>query len=288
MIKIIESPREAMQGFPRIIPTGEKVDYINRLLRSGFDTVEAGSIVSQKLIPQMADSLDVLRQLDLSGTTSNIMFLAVHDRGAEKLAEVDEITHISFPFSFSPAFLKLNVNSTVERSMETVELVTGLCAKKGKQAVIYISMAFGNPYGDPWSIDLLAGWVARLRDAGARTIMLSNVSVEIDASLIEQVFMALNPAFPDMEIGLHLHTTNDGWQEKVDAAYAAGCRRFDGVMGGWGGCPMAGKEMLGNLRTENLVEFAGLNGIHSGIDPELFGEAGAKAAKVFGISNIEY
>jgi len=287
MMKIIESPREAMQGFSRIIPTKNKVDYINLLLRSGFNTVEVGSIVSPKLIPQMADSLDVLRQLDLSTNASHIMFLAVHDRGVEKLADLDAITHISFPFSFSPTFLKLNVNSTVERSLETVELVTGLCSKKGKQAVIYISMAFGNPYDDPWDIDLLTGWVARLRDAGARTIMLSNVSVEIDAALIDRVYRALTPAFPDMEIGLHLHTANVGWQEKVEAAWRAGCRRFDGVMAGWGGCPMAGKEMLGNLRTENLVEFARQKGIITGIDPELFGEASSKAAKVFGKMNIE-
>jgi hydroxymethylglutaryl-CoA lyase len=288
MMKIIESPREAMQGFSRIISTGEKIDYINLLLRSGFDTVEVGSIVSPKLIPQMADSLEVLRKLDLSGTTSNIMFLAVHDRGAEKLAEADEITHISFPFSFSPTFLKLNVNSTVERSIETVELVTGLCSKKGKQAVIYISMAFGNPYGDPWNIELLAGWAARLRDAGARTIMLSNVSVEIDAALIDNVYRALIPAFTDVEIGLHLHTTNDGWREKVNAACGAGCRRFDGVMGGWGGCPMAGKEMLGNLRTENLVEFAGMKGIDAGIEQEAFTEASRRSLGLFRISNIEH
>jgi len=261
MMKIIESPREGMQGFSRIIPTGEKVRYINHLLRVGFDTVEIGSIVSSRVIPQMADSLDVLKKLDITGTTSNLMFLAVHSRGAEVLTGIDEITHISYPFSFAPTFLKLNVNSTVAQSLETAESVINLCHKTGKQAVIYISMAFGNPYGDPWNIDALVEWVGRLHQAGARIIPLSNVSMEIDASLITEIYAALIPMFPDMEFGLHLHTSNHGWYEKVLAAYTAGCRRFDGVINGWGGCPMAGKEMLGNLKTENLIEFAEVKGI---------------------------
>jgi hydroxymethylglutaryl-CoA lyase len=261
MMKIIESPREGMQGFSRIIPTGEKVRYINQLLRVGFDTLEIGSIVSPRLIPQMADSMDVLKKLDLSIKTSNVMFLVVHARGAEIMADADEITHISYPFSFSSTFLKLNVNSTVDQSLDTTEIVTGLCNKSGKQAVIYISMAFGNSYGDPWSIDLLVEWVGKLHEAGARIIPLSNVSMEIDAAMITEVYSTLIPLFPDVEFGLHLHTSNHGWYEKVNAAYMSGCRRFDGVINGWGGCPMAGKALLGNLKTENLLEFAAGKGI---------------------------
>ena len=286
MMKIIESPREGMQGFSRIIPTGEKVSYINRLLRVGFDTVEIGSIVSPRVIPQMADSLDVLKKLDITGTTSNLMFLAVHARGAEILAAIDEITHISYPFAFSPTFLKLNVNSTVAQSLDTAETVINLCNKRGKQAVIYISMAFGNPYGDPWSIDTLVEWVVKLRQAGARIIPLSNVSMEIDAALISEVYSTLIPLFPEVEFGLHLHTANQGWYEKVLAAYNAGCRRFDGVINGWGGCPMAGKEMLGNLKTENLIEFAALKGNPLNIFQPDLEEAYRMAGAVF--VNNEY
>jgi hydroxymethylglutaryl-CoA lyase len=286
MMKIIESPREGMQGFSRIIPTGEKVKYINHLLRVGFDTVEIGSLVSPKIIPQMADSLDVLKKLDLAGTTSGRMFLAVNARGAERLAAIDEITHISYPFSFSPAFLALNVNSTVEQSLDTAESVTNLCQKNGKTAVIYISMAFGNPYGDPWSIELLAGWVAKLYRAGARIIPLSNVSMEIDAALITEVYSTLIPLFPDVEFGLHLHTANVGWFDKVNAAYHAGCRRFDGVINGLGGCPMAGKELLGNLKTENLVEFTQVKGIPLNISQTALAEACNVAMDTF--LNNEY
>jgi hydroxymethylglutaryl-CoA lyase len=281
MMKIIESPREGMQGFSRIIPTGEKVSYIGHLLKVGFDTVETGSIVSPKIIPQMADSLDVIQKLDLHGTTTNLMFLAVHARGAEILADVEAITHISYPFSFSPTFLGRNVNSTVDKSLETTEYVTTLCRKRGKQAVIYISMAFGNPYGDPWSIDILTEWVARLYQAGARIIPLSNVSMEIDASLIEKVYATLIHMFADVEFGLHLHTANRGWYDKVDAAYHAGCRRFDGVINGWGGCPMTGKELLGNLKTENLLEYAEKNEIPVNINRKELLQAYEMAANLF-------
>ncbi len=281
MIKIIESPREGMQGFSRIIPTGEKVRYINHLLRVGFDTVEVGSIVSTRLIPQMADSLDVLKELDLAGVSSNVMFLAVNARGAEMLSAVDGITHISYPFSFSPTFLKHNVNSTVDKSLETTALTTSLCKQSGKEAVIYISMAFGNPYGDPWSIGILADWVGKLHQAGVRTIPLSNVSIEIDSTLISRVYATLIPMFPDIEFGLHLHTSNNGWFEKVNAAYMAGCRRFDGVINGWGGCPMAGKELLGNLKTENLISYAARNKFPLNIDQSVLLEAYQVASEIF-------
>lgn len=280
-MKIIESPREGMQGFSRIITTAGKVCYINHLLRAGFDTVEIGSIVSPRLIPQMADSLEVLRELDLGGTTSNRMFLAVNRKGAEILSMIDAVTHISYPFSFSPAFLKLNMNTTVEESLETVRDIINLCGKTGKKPVIYISMAFGNPYNDPWYPDLLLHWVKILHAAGAMTIPLSNVSMEIDSELIKTIYSALVPMYPGTEFGLHLHTANQGWYEKVEAAYAAGCRRFDGVINGLGGCPMAGKDLLGNLKTENLVEFAVEKKIPLWIDNEELKEAIRVAGEIF-------
>ena len=281
MIRIIESPREGMQGFSRIISTGEKVAYINKLLLVGFDTVEIGSVVSPKFIPQMADSLKVLNKLDLAGTTSGRMFLAVNRKGAEILSGVDEITHISFPFSFSPTFLKLNVNTTVEQSLETAGNVVNLCEKNGKQAVIYVSMAFGNPYGDPWSLESLVHWVGELKQLGVNTIPLSNVAMEIDENMIREVYSTLVPMFPDVEFGLHLHTANHGWHRKVNAAYLAGCRRFDGVINGWGGCPMTGEEMLGNLMTENLLAFAEENKIFLNIDHAALGEAYKVAKEIF-------
>ncbi|MCX6303428.1 MAG: hydroxymethylglutaryl-CoA lyase [Bacteroidetes bacterium] len=281
MMKIIESPREAMQGFHRIIPTGEKVRYIDHLLRTGFDTVEIGSIVSPVAVPNMADSLEVLGQLDLSGITTNRMFLAANTRGAEILAGIDGITHISYPFSFSPAFQKMNVNATVEQSLDTVKLISSLCEKSGKQAVIYISMAFGNPYGDPWNIDMLAEWIGKLHQSGIRIIPLSNVSVETGAAMIREVFSTLVPMFPDVEFGLHLHTGNQGWYEKVHAAYTSGCRRFDGVINGLGGCPMAGKEMLGNLKTQNLLEFASKEKLALMLDRETFNEDCRAARELF-------
>jgi hydroxymethylglutaryl-CoA lyase len=286
MIRIIESPREAMQGFSHVIPTQEKVRYINHLLRAGFDTVEIGSIVSPKVIPQMADSLEVLKQLDLSEITTNRMFLAVNERGAKLLAQMDEITHISYPFSFASAFLKRNLNTTPEESLDTVKAITELCATTEKQAVTYISMAFGNLDGDPWSVDLLFEWVGKLHHAGAGIIVLSNVAMEIDAAMISDVYSRLIPAFAHVEFGLHLHTANEGWKEKVNAAFHAGCRRFDGVISGLGGCPMSGTEMLGNLKTENLVEFAETMKIPVGIDQKKMNMASGLAMEVF--QNIEY
>ncbi len=280
-MKIIESPREGMQGFSRLISTSDKIRFVNALLRVGFDTVETGSIVSSKVIPQMADSLEVLEKMDYQGSRSNRMMLAVNDRGARLIGEIDSVTHISYPFSFTPTFLRLNVNSTVEKSLETVEQVMEICRNTRKKAVIYISMAFGNPYGDPWSIDLLCEWVGKLYTAGVRIIPLSNVSTEIDATLISKVYSTLIPLYPEIEFGLHLHTANQGWFEKVDAAWNAGCRRFDGVINGWGGCPMAGKELLGNLKTENLIEFAQQKKAMINLDQDALDEVYALAREIY-------
>lgn len=280
-MKIIESPREGMQGFSRLISASDKIRFVNALLRVGFDTVETGSIVSSKVIPQMADSLEVLEKMDYQGSKSHRMMLAVNDRGARLIGEIDSVTHISYPFSFTPTFLRLNVNSTVEKSLETVEQVMEICRNTRKKAVIYISMAFGNPYGDPWSIDLLCEWVGKLYTAGVRIIPLSNVSTEIDATLISEVYSTLIPLYPEIEFGLHLHTANQGWFEKVDAAWNAGCRRFDGVINGWGGCPMAGKELLGNLKTENLIEFAQQKKAMINLDQDALDEVYTLAREIY-------
>ena len=260
-MKIIESPREGMQSLHFTIPTEKKARYIQQLLKVGFDTVEVGSIVSPRLIPQMADSLDLIKQLDFSGTHSNRMVLVVNTKGAEIISNVKEITHISYPHSISQTFLKKNLNATTEQSLETVSEIANLCEKTGKQLVIYISMAFGNPYGDPWNTEMLAESISMLTKMGVKTIPLSNVAIEIDQQLIKEIFTFLIPEFPTIEFGLHLHTTNRDWLENVLAAYDSGCRRFDSVINGYGGCPMSGKELLGNLMTENLVAFAGNHGL---------------------------
>jgi hydroxymethylglutaryl-CoA lyase len=280
-MKLIESPREGLQGFEKLIPADQKVRYINAVLKAGFDTVETGSIVSPRVVPQMADSLEVLKRLDLSDTRSNLMFLALNRKGAEILSEVDPITHISYPFSFSPTFLSMNVRSTVKEALDTAGYIIDLCKQKGKTAVIYISYAFGNPYGDPWSPDLLLDWVEELGKLGVRIIPLSNVSTEISADMIRDVYRSLIPSFPDIEFGLHLHTADHDWYPKLAAAYEQGVRRFDSVIDGHGGCPMSGKEMLGNLMTQNLRHFLSRQGVPDGLDEEAFGKAVEVARTIY-------
>jgi hydroxymethylglutaryl-CoA lyase len=280
-MKITESPREGMQSLHYTIPTEKKVRYIQQLLKIGFDTVEIGSIVSPKLIPQMADTMEVLRKVDFSGTRSNRMMLVVNKKGAEIISEVKEITHISYPHSISQTFLKKNLNATAGQSLETISEIANLCEKSGKQLVIYISMAFGNPYGDPWSMEILQEEIRVMERIGVKIIPLSNVAIEIGKQLIKEVFSQLTPEFPTIELGLHLHTTNKDWLENVHAAYEYGCRRFDSVINGYGGCPMTGKEMLGNLKTENLVEFAGDHGLVGNIDSDALKEAYKLVALTF-------
>jgi hydroxymethylglutaryl-CoA lyase len=280
-MNIIESPREGMQSLDYVIDTEDKAKYINSLLKVGFDTVELGSIVSAKLIPQMADSLDLLGKLDLSSTRSNRMMLVVNKKGAEIVAEREEITHISYPFSISPAFLQMNLNTSLEKSIETIRDILEICDKKNKQAVIYISMAFGNTYGDEWNKEILFTWIDALYRMGVTTIPLSNVSIEINAAQISEIFAGIVPLFPEVRFGLHLHTTNRYWYESIDAAYKEGCRRFDAVIHGWGGCPMSGKEFLGNLKTENLIEFNTKNHLPLSLNQEALEQSYTLASCMF-------
>ena len=281
MIKIIESPREAMQGMVPLISTDLKVRYINALLKVGFDTVEVGSFVSPKAIPQMSDSPEVISRIQTAPTKSDKMVLVVNSRGAQNAAGLDSIQSISYPFSLSPTFSALNLNSTPVKQFETVSEIDSICKNAGKSFVLYISMGFGNPYGDEWNLDLLTSWVDRFQFLGITKIALSNVSIEIEKELISQVYSSLIPKFPGIDLGLHLHTSNEGWYEKVEAAFNAGCRRFDTVMNGFGGCPMTGKELLGNLSTENLVRFLEKNrAIPLGFDHEAFTFASRLAREI--------
>jgi len=280
-MNIIESPREGMQSLEYLIPLEKKVEYLDALLKVGFDTVELGSIVSPRLIPQMADTLEVLDKLDYSSIRSNRMILVVNKKGAEIIAERESVTHISYPFSISPQFMKMNLNTTSAKSLETIKEILEICEKKKKEAVIYISMAFGNTFGDEWSIEILFTWINILYTMGVRTIPLSNVSVEINSAQITKVFSGLIPLFPEIRFGLHLHTTNRGWYENVKAAYENGCRRFDGVIHGWGGCPMSGNELLGNLKTENLLAYLDQNHLPIDIDLDALDRAYTLASMTF-------
>jgi hydroxymethylglutaryl-CoA lyase len=285
-MKIIESPREAMQGLNTFIPTDVKVRYINSLLKVGFDTLEVGSFVSHKAIPQMKDSLQVLEQVEKTQTRSKRMILVVNKIGAEQASRIDSVDVISFPFSISPRFTELNLNSNTDKLLKTLDDIVNICDTSKKSLVVYISMAFGNPYGDDWSLEILSDWVNLLSDMGVTTIPLSNVTIETSSKLIEDVFSFLIPQNPGIELGLHLHTSNDQWYEKVNAAYKHGCKRFDGVMNGMGGCPMTGKEMLGNLATENLIQFLqAKNEIPEGFDQMEFNEAGKLASEIFNLKN---
>jgi hydroxymethylglutaryl-CoA lyase len=281
-MKIIELPREAFQSYKEIIPTQTKVDYINSLLKVGFELVEVGSIVSPKLVPQVSDTMEVIRKLDLSENRSGLMVLLVNKKGALQISEVDEINHVSYPFTISETFAKLNLNTTVQGCLQTVDDILNISLKSKKTFVVYISMAFGNNYGEVWSRDILCKWIEVLKKMGIRIILLSNVSLEIDAKLIEDVFSKVFSLFPDMEFGLHLHTGDPGWYEKINAAYRSGCRRFDGVIKGMGGCPMTGDELLGNLTTENLIQFLdSKKEIPQGFDRMAFTKAGKLASEIF-------
>jgi hydroxymethylglutaryl-CoA lyase len=280
-VKIIESPREAMQGIKTFIPTTKKIDYINSTLKVGFDLVETGSFVSPSYIPQMADSLEVLKKLDLSSTSSRLMFLVVNKKGARIVSEYNEISCISYPFSISPTFSKLNLNATFEQTLVAVDSINDICLKTGKEFILYFSMAFGNPYGDYWSIDLLRQWVERFIPMGIKTFPLSNVSVPLDETMISTIFSKIIPQYPGTEFGLHLHTTFNGWHDKVNAAYLAGCRRFDTVMTGIGGCPSSGEEMLGNLDTIKMNEYLMEKKIATSINGQVLMDTYGHVSKLF-------
>ena len=273
MMKIIESPREGMQGFDKLIPTDQKVRYINALLRAGFDTVEIGSIVSPRLVPQMADSLEVLGKLDISGTRSNLMFLALNRKGAEIIAAREEITHISYPFSFSPTFLARNVRATVEEAFGTVEYVANLCAKTGKMRRDIYLLCFRKSLRR----SMECRPPARVGRKTCKCRSQDHPVVEClhrdlcgsDPGLVGPLINA----HPDAEFGLHLHTASHDWHPKLEAAYEAGVRRFDAVIDGHGGCPMTGKEMMGNLVTQNLLMFMNKHNLPDGLDREALEES---------------
>ncbi len=272
-IRLVECPRDAMQGIHDFISTEKKVAYINSILKCGFDTVDFGSFVSPKAIPQMRDTAQVLDQLELSNTNSKLLAIVANVRGAEDAVEFEEISYLGFPFSISETFQQRNTNSSISESITRVEEIQDLCVRNKKELVVYISMAFGNPYGDEWSSDVAINWTKRLAQMGIKIIALSDTIGVSNPENIKTLFSKLIPEFPGVEIGAHLHTTPTTWEEKVQAAYAAGCKRFDSAIKGHGGCPMATDKLTGNMPTENLLQYFKKNNIKTGIDESAFNAA---------------
>lgn len=281
-MKLIECPRDAMQGLHAFIPTDTKARYINQLLAVGFDTIDFGSFVSPKAIPQLRDTADVLAKLELSAASSKLLAIIANERGARDACNFDEIDYLGFPFSISETFQQRNTNSSIEESLSRVEAIQDLCEQHNKQLVIYISMAFGNPYGDPWSGDVAIGNTEKLvQQLGVRIVALADTIGVSNPQNIEELFTALIPAFPEVEFGAHLHSAPHNWREKVQAALAAGCKRFDAAIKGFGGCPMAKDELVGNMATENLVSELNAQDIAHGLNTEAFGASMAMAQEVF-------
>lgn len=254
-IKLIECPRDAMQGWHRFIPTEQKIRYINSLLQVGFDTIDFGSFVSPKAIPQMADTNEVIGNLQLTNSQSKLLAIVANMRGAEDAIVHDAISYLGFPFSISPTFQERNTNSSMEESFERVEEIQNLCIKNQKKLVIYISMGFGNPYGDKYNEEIVFKWVDKMVELDVEIISMADTVGLATAQQVSSILSVLIPKYPATEIGVHLHSTALNWQEKIDAAVKSGCVRFDGALKGIGGCPMAGNDLVGNMNTELMIPY---------------------------------
>ena len=254
-LKLIECPRDAMQGWANFIPTEKKIEYLNQLLKVGFDTLDFGSFVSPKAIPQMADTSLVYDALDLDNTDTKLLAIIANVRGAEIAVSFEKIQYLGFPFSISETFQQRNTNSSITEAFKTVENIQNLCQKFDKQLVIYFSMGFGNPYGDAFNAEIVANWAEKMNEIGIKIIALSDTVGVADNQVITELFTGLIPQYTNIEFGAHFHATNDTWQMKIESAYQAGCRRFDGAIGGFGGCPMAEDELVGNINTQNIIQY---------------------------------
>ena len=280
-MKLIECPRDAMQGWHRLISTDEKVEYLNALLKVGFDTLDFGSFVSPKAIPQMADTTDVVSRLDMSNTKSKLLAIVANQRGAEDAVVFDQISYLGYPFSISETFQLRNTNKTIAASLELVDTMQELCIKNSKQLVVYISMGFGNPYGDPYDASIALQWVEELVKREIAIISLADTVGVATPGIITKLFSTLIPAYPEVEFGAHFHSAPHNWEEKVAAAYDQGCRRFDSAIKGIGGCPMAKDELVGNLATERLLDFSVQRHEQMGLDFAALQTAQQLADRIF-------
>jgi len=281
-LKIIECPRDAMQGIKDFIPTTTKIDYINTLLKVGFDTIDFGSFVSPAVIPQMRDTAKVLDKLDLSSTQSKLLAITVNERGADDAVVFEQIDYLGYPFSISETFQQRNTNTSIEGSLERLENIKNTALKHRKELVVYLSMGFGNHYGDLWNKDIVLQWIERLKqEFDIKILALSDTVGAATPQLISDVLNNVIPEFNDIEIGVHLHTTPDTYAEKVKAAYDAGCRRFDGAIRGFGGCPMAEDELVGNMPTEKMIDWFETQNIPTHINKQALQEAIYQSNYVF-------
>jgi len=279
VIKVIECPRDAMQGWKRFIPTEKKIEYINSLLKVGFDTIDFGSFVSPKAIPQMADTKEVISNLETRN--SKLLAIIANLRGAEEASVYDAITYLGFPFSVSETFQQRNTNSSIAESLDRVEEIQNLCIKTGKRLVIYISMAFGNPYGDWYDEEIVFEWVNKIVGMDVEIISLADTVGLASADQVYDMTSYLVESLPETEIGVHLHSTADNWQEKLEAAVKAGCMRFDGALKGIGGCPMADDELVGNMNTEWMIDYFEDRGLSTQLNKEALSESLKLASEIF-------
>ena len=280
-IKLIECPRDAMQGIKAFIPTDKKIQYIQSLLRCGFDTIDFGSFVSPKAIPQMADTAEVLAGLDLSSTQSKLLAIIANTRGAMDASQFSQIHYLGYPFSISENFQMRNTHKTIAESVQTLGEILDIANSTGKEVVAYLSMGFGNPYGDPWNVEIVGEWTEKLSGMGVKILSLSDTVGSSTPEVIEYLFSNLIPKYPTIEFGAHLHTTPTSWHEKIDAAYKAGCMRFDGAIQGFGGCPMAKDELTGNMPTERLVSYFTSKKCETNIKMTSFESSYNEATKIF-------
>lgn len=282
MIQLVDCPRDAMQGMKEFIPTEKKIALINQLLKVGFHTLDFGSFVSEKAIPQMKDTHQVLEGIDLSDTKTKLLAIVANSRGAEAACEYEEISYVGFPFSISETFQQRNTHSSISESFDRVKEIQDLCTRSRKKLVIYISMGFGNPYGDEYSPEVVTSWSQRLyKEVGVDIIALSDTIGIASPELITSLFNTVIPALPKVEFGAHLHTTPDSWFEKINAAFNAGCKRYDGALLGFGGCPMAADQLTGNMPTEHLISFFEEKNLLYGIQKEPLQQALKLATEVY-------
>src|SRR6187401_791859 len=279
--KLIECPRDAMQGWTNFIPTEKKIEYINSLLKVGFDTIDFGSFVSAKAIPQMADTAEVVRSLETGVGNSKLLAIVANLRGTEEASQFDKITYLGFPFSVSETFQQRNTNSSIEESLKRVEEIQNLCINKNKKLVIYISMAFGNPYGDLYDEDIVFNWVEKLVELDIELISLADMVGVASPEQVYDMTSYLVESLPATEIGVHLHSTSENWHQKLEAATKADCKRFDGALKGIGGCPMANDDLVGNMNTEWMISYFEKNNITTDLNKEALAESLRIAGEIF-------
>jgi hydroxymethylglutaryl-CoA lyase len=280
-ISIIECPRDAMQGWKHFIATEKKIEYINSLLKVGFDTIDFGSFVSPKAIPQMKDTRDVLKGLMLNAKSAKLLAIVANMRGAEEACVFDEITYLGFPFSVSETFQQRNTNSSISESLGRVEEIQNLCTKTGKKLVVYISMGFGNPYGDIYSEEIVFNWVNKMAAMDIEIISLADTVGVAEPEQVYSMTKYLIDSLPGTEIGVHLHSTPANWKEKLEAAVKAGCKRFDGALKGIGGCPMADDELIGNMNSELMIDYFEQHNLITGLDKDALDKSLKLAAEIF-------